>query len=406
MTDLHARFKSFDLVRAPDLWDEIQERATVANAPAGVRRFTTSNHFAPVALVGGVVVLILIGVGLLVRPLNVGPELPVPSASPGASNSEPSSSSVGGAIAYVAESGPSTLHLVVPGEEPTQLAPGRVAASEAACPAFSPDGNTLAFGVSGGSIMVVPISDDGEAGSGTRLSTLAGERTHCAAWSPDSSAVAFLDDSALWIAPLTGDAQRIGGWDIHLGGSFEIDYPADRAVQWSPDGAVIAVARPSGTWLIPSDGGTPRRLDDTPTYSVSWSPDGRRLVAGAGGTTAVVLRIADGSMLAEIPMGFRPPAWSPVDDRIALSDADARVIVVDPDGTDSVVIDDYGYNVTWSPDGAQLLYVQDAGSTAWRLLSADADGSGTPTVIVDAVAISTARSFPAAEQITWQPVQP
>lgn len=404
MTDLQERFRSLDRVPAPDLWAEVRDRAATAPASRGWGRPSTS-LFAPVALIGTVVILILIGVGLFVRPPSVGPQPPGPGASASAVN--PPSSGVRGAIAYVAESGMSSLHLLLPGDEPMQLAPGSAAGNEVACPTFSPDANNLAFGMPGGSIIVVPIDDQGRTGDAIRLNSLAGERPHCAAWSPDSSAVAFLDGTALFIVPVEGEPQRIDEWDIEVvgGNSFAGDYPPDRAVQWSPDGSVIAVARPSGTWLIPVDGSTPRRLHETPSFSVSWSPAGTRLVVGAGGPQAVVIRIADGATLAEMPMGFSPPVWSPVDDRVAFSDANAALVLVRPDGTGRVVIDDYGYNPTWSADGRQLLYIQDAASAAWRLLMTDAAGSAEPAILIDSVSISSARSFPAAEQISWQPVE-
>jgi hypothetical protein len=100
MNDLHARFKSFDEMRAPDLWLEIQERAAVVNAPAGIRGFPTTNRFASMALLA-VVVLILIGLGLLLRPPHVGPELPAPSASPTAISSELISQSPGPATDFL-----------------------------------------------------------------------------------------------------------------------------------------------------------------------------------------------------------------------------------------------------------------------------------------------------------------
>ena len=365
------------------------------------------NRFAPVALIGLVVILILVAVGLFVRPPNIGPPPPVPTASEGAVMPEPSSPGGIGAIAYVAESGLSSLHLVIPDQVPRQLAPSSTIGNDVACPSFSPDGTMLAFGMPGGTILVMPIDDRGQTGDAARLDTPASESPHCAAWAPDSSAIAFLDDSALVIVPLAGEPQRIEAWDIATSGgdSFLIDYPPDRAVQWSPDGSVIAVARPSGTWLIPTDGGAPRRLHETPAFSVSWSPDGTQLVVGAGRRGGIVIQAADGMTLAELG-GYGPPMWSPVEDRIAYSDGNAGLVVVRPDGTDPIVVDDYGYHPTWSSDGRQLIYIQDAASAAWRLMRADAAGSGEPMTIVDSVAISSARSFPPAQQITWQRVEP
>jgi Tol biopolymer transport system component len=370
-------------------------------------RFPSMNRFAPVALMAAVVILILVGVGLFVRSPNVGPQPPAPTASEGAISPKPSSSDRNGAVAYVTESGLSPLYLLLPNEEPRQLAPSETVGSDVVCPRFSPDGTKLAFGMPGGTIVVLSVDDQGHTGDATRLDGQAGETPHCAAWAPDSSAVAFLDESVLVILPLAGEPRRIGAWDVAVGGgsTFAIDYPADRAVQWSPDGSTIAVARPSGTWLIPIDGAAPRRLHETPASSVSWSPDATRLVVGAAGPKALVIRAADGTTLAELPTGFGAPVWSPVEDRIAFSDAHAGLVVARADGTDRLVIDLYGYHPTWSPDGRQLIYIQDVASAAWRLMMADAAGSGVPTTIVDSVAISSAWSFPPAEQFSWQPVE-
>jgi dipeptidyl aminopeptidase/acylaminoacyl peptidase len=407
MTDLHDRFRSLDRVPAPDLWGEVQDRAAAASASRDWG-FRSPSRFAPVALIGAVVILILVAVGVFVRPPNIGPQPPAPTASAGVVSPEPSSSGGIGAIAYVTESGLSSLHLVIPDREPLQLAPSSTVGNDVACPSFSPDGTMLAFGMPGGSILVMPVDERGQTGGASRLETRASETPHCAAWAPDSSAIAFLDDSALVLVPLAGEPRRIDNWDVATTGAnaFLIDYPHDRAVQWSPDGSVIAVARPSGTWLIPTDEGAPRRLHETPTYSVSWSPDGTRLVVGASGPQAVVIQAADGLTLAELPTGYGPPVWSPVENRIAFSDADAALVVVRPDGTDAVVVDDYGYHPTWSSDGRQLIYIQEAASAAWRLMMADANGSGESMTVVNSVAISSARSFPLAEQITWQPVEP
>jgi Tol biopolymer transport system component len=310
-----------------------------------------------------------------------------------------------GAVAYATGRGLSALYVVRPGGEPRKIAPTDIIGNDVVCPAFSPDGTMLAVGMPGGSIVVLSADEQGEIGDGRRLDGgRVSETPHCAAWAPDSSAVAFLDDSALVIVPLRGEPQRIAGWDVPGAGNdaFLGDYPPDRAIQWSPDGSAIAVARPSGTWLIPIDGAPPRRLNETPVYSVSWSPDATRLVVAAAGPRALVIRAADGTPLAEFATGFSPPAWSPVDDLIAITDD--GLVLVSPTGGDRVVIDDYGYDVTWSPDGRHVMYVQDVASAAWQLVIANAAGTGSPTTIVERVPIPDARSFPPAQQFSWQPV--
>lgn len=321
-------------------------------------------------------------------------------------------SSVGnGVIAYGTQSGLGPVYLVPPGDEPRQIIPGEGAGNDVVCPTFSPDGTMLAFGMPGGSIVVLSIDAAGEVvdGGPGRLPTSANESPHCPAWSPDGSAVAFLDGPSLEIDPLVGQPRRIDNWEKAAGADaagFAIDYPPDRAVQWSPDGTTIAVARPSGTWLVPVDLAAPRRLHDSPANTVSWSPDGTRLVVWTLDGTFVI-RARDGIVEATLPPG-RQPVWSPTDDRIAYVDDGARVTVIGRGGADPSVVSEYGYSITWSPDGNRILYVRDVGPATYALMSQAIDGDGNPegdaVTVVPKVEIATTRSFPYAQSFSWQPV--
>jgi WD40 repeat protein len=333
----------------------------------------------------------------------------------------PPSSVSHGVIAYATQSGPSPVFVVRPGEVPRQIIPSESGVGNSVvCPTFSPDGTMLAVGMPGGSIVVLSLDASGEVSQSRRLPSRASETEQCPAWAPDGSAVAFLDrawplsESALGgatleIDPLVGEPRRIAGWEPDGGSdaaSFATDYPPDRAVQWSPDGSTIAVARPSGTWLVPVDGSAPRRLDRSPANTVSWSPDSTRLVVWTLRGT-LVIGAGDGAVEATLPPG-RQPVWSPRGDRIAYSDTNARVMVVGPDGADPRVVSDYGYDVTWSPDGSQILYIHDVSALGYALMSqaVDADGSpvGEAVTLVPEVGIATARSFPPAQAFSWQPV--
>ena len=310
-----------------------------------------------------------------------------------------------GLIAYDALTSTSSVLIVRPGDVPRQItgdAPGAFALS-GVCPAFSPDGTMLAFGSEGSTITVVSIDGTGEATVVRRLPDPDGSQ-HCPAWAPDSAAVGFLAGNALVILPLEGAPVHVTDWpgEPTVGYSgYTISYPGEHSVRWSPDGSMIAVARPSGTWLVPADGGTPRRLDPTPARSVSWSPDGRRLVVNSG-TVTTVIDAAGGAAPTSLPLSGIP-VWSPLGDRIAGSGDGASVVTVRPDGSDPRIIDDYGYAISWSPDGDQLLYVQDGGD-GYVVLTAAADGTEQPAVVVPSVRIRCCRSYPSTDSLSWQPV--
>jgi WD40 repeat protein len=329
----------------------------------------------------------------------------------------PPSSVRNGAIAYATESGLSPVYLVRPGDEPRQIAPSESGVgNNVICPTFSPDGNKLAVGMPGGSIGVYSIDERGDVGDGRRLPSRASETPHCPAWAPDGSAVAFFDGAAVEIDPLAGESQRFEGWEPAGGtdaAAFAIDYPPDRAVQWSPDGSTIAVARPSGTWLVPVAGAAPRRLHESPARTGSWSPDSTRLgVWTRRGTLVISAR--DGLVEATLPTG-REPVWSPRGDRLADVDDGGGVIVIDPEGNDRHLVADYGYDITWSPDGKQILYIHDGceGSVCpyahgYAMVSQPINTDGTPdgdaVIVVPMVEIASERSYPPAQSFSWQPV--
>ena len=310
-----------------------------------------------------------------------------------------------GSIAFAASTTSSNVFIALSSRLVRQITgdvPGSVALT-GNCPAFSPDGTMLAFGSVGSSIVVATVDETGEITAVRRLADPDGSQ-HCPTWAPDSAALAFLAGSALVILPLDGAARRLDDWPQGLE-SYDVGlvsgYPTDHAARWSPDGSTIAVARPSGTWLVPVDGGQPRRLGPSPARSVSWSPDGRHVVVGTE-DEAIVLDVGGGEARASVPISGIP-VWSPTDDRIAGDGNQSSVVTMRPDGSDLRVIDDYGYAVSWSPDGQRVLYVQDGGE-GYVVLTAAADGSEAPAVVVPNVRLRGFRNYPSTDSLSWQPV--
>ena len=165
----------------------------------------------------------------------------------------------------------------VSGSNPVNLT--KDSAADDDMPAFSPDGERIAFRSSreGGGIFVM-----GRTGEAVRRVTRSGFNP---SWSPDGAEIAFTSgrmdinpqnsegESELWAVGATGgEPRRI----------FEGD-----AIQpsWSPHRRRIAFARRGGAgrktdiWTIPSGGGEPIALmNDAPLdWNPIWAPDGKHL---------------------------------------------------------------------------------------------------------------------------------
>jgi len=199
-----------------------------------------------------------------------------------------------------------------------------------AFPAFSPDGDQVAFTWQGEKLdnydIYIKMLDSPEV---RRLTTDPAPELR-PSWSPDGHRIAFLRGGPMgfriyMVSPLGGLARKVS------------DFPAGRSASpaWSPDGRWLAVARaPSpgepgldGIYLLPVEGGEPRRLelwrDAGSVARPTFSPDGRRLayvsltgVGAARGSVQVVDLGADfvpkGPPLRLTPENVFPvgqPAW-------------------------------------------------------------------------------------------------
>jgi len=135
------------------------------------------------------------------------------------------------------------------------------------------------------------------------------------AWSPDGDWIAFSSDEGLSIIRPDGRDRRT------LTTKWNHSSPS-----WSPDGKQIAFSDYFDVYVIPVDGGQPRRLTDNrgPDFHPAWSSDGTEIAylsnhvcAGRNGCTAhepVHIRImnADGSEShALTENGWGGPSWGP-----------------------------------------------------------------------------------------------
>ena len=180
-------------------------------------------------------------------------------------------------------------------------------------PAFSPDGQRLAFvrhnranakGLDATEIWIVPAAG----GAPVPLTTLPVAQWE-PSWSPDGKWIAFI-----YQGPPSGLMRiRVGSGDPP-----EMIWPIDVPMaafsgDWSPRGDWIAVAAKEGVMLVSPDGKTKRLLRKPFFSGMAWSPDGATLyglqegrdehivaVEVATGHERVVARIPSGMLLREL----------------------------------------------------------------------------------------------------------
>jgi Tol biopolymer transport system component len=158
-------------------------------------------------------------------------------------------------------------------------------------PAFSPDGEQIAFSWSGeksdNTDVYVTLVGATEA---RRLTTDPAE-DYAPSWSPDGRRIAFLRKVGQTarihvISPLGGSDPKVG--DFPVAAKLDPEFTASQ-INWSPDSRLVAAGRdhrsapdaPACIYLIPVHGGEPRAITRPrrPTYDFSpaFSPDGHRL---------------------------------------------------------------------------------------------------------------------------------
>jgi len=249
-------------------------------------------------------------------------------------------------------------------------------------PAFSPDGNSVAFyrqrtAAGGAGIYMSGV------GSGPVVELTDNQEDCCPVWSPDGQWIAFSRlrdrEHAIYIVPSDGSKEE----KLHAGkpvarpaAAFKLSssasperrldtgdvVPRRGEIDWSPDGKFIVFSGPSGLYLASVEKAAAHRITEQPPQAEDWgprfSPDGRTIlfvrdheaglsneigsVSVAGGTSTHIFtepgRIAS------------PPQWS----------YDRRSVIFSSNRT--------GHPALWRvaldrPDSA--VEISEAGSPAW-----------------------------------------
>jgi hypothetical protein len=227
------------------------------------------------------------------------------------------------------------------------------------CPAFSPDGRSLAYGRVEGhgteyenaALVVADVSEDGTVADRLTIEVGDGLPPPCPVWSPDASQVAFGEARTSPINPRTS---AVGSevWIVTLADQDITVLPDLLAtdLEWSPDGEYLAIAsggdEPPVSGFTVTDGmvdsrihlyapssGALRSLDDTlGADSLTWSPHGGLIAyTGIDRTPAAVAGDTLGILVIDV-------------------ETEEQWAVAPPYGAI------HGIGPVWSPDGETIVY--------------------------------------------------
>lgn len=245
-------------------------------------------------------------------------------------------------------------------------------------PMWSPDGESISY-VTDGSLWAMPAS------GGARQLVL--EHVEAAAIHPDGKTLAFARDGKLWLAVLQGGPAK-EFWPGPLAPTVP-----DTSMRFSPDGSWLAFD--NGTvWVFAYPSGKPRKLytgTENGSYGgvvgVSWFPDGRSLLVARNSATDSLIRLAvtDGSRQTIYSTGpsLADPSVSPDGRKIVYSAGHYEWNVVEiglADGAAHTLIENGETNVSpdWAPSGTHFLF-----STQGAIMDQEASGGEFSRRLID-----------------------
>ena len=235
-------------------------------------------------------------------------------------------------------------------------------------PAWSPDGNHLAFG-NEGDVWVMAHDGTGL----TQLTSIGASRIGEPVWSPDGSRIAVVIDSVLHVVDATGSGSIAIPSD-HGGWFSDFSPPS-----WSKNGTEIAAvieergAGPHDVFVVAVDGSSQTNItNDGKSEHPAWAPNGTEIAFHTyeGGSSIQAAR-PDGSkrrVIADLPTADFWPQWSPNGSSLLFTSYDgwAFFVTVHVTKKHSKNIIDLAKGTqicdgVWSPDGSEILLIDQAG---------------------------------------------
>ena len=273
-------------------------------------------------------------------------------------------------------------------------------------PAFSPDGQLLAFtsGVGRGPTWDVYLQD----GSGRDAWNLTQSASsgNSPSWAPDGRRIAYVVDGAGFrsiytVATGTGDVVQVSS-----------DSTKDYGPAWSPNSSRIAYVSAwegvSEIRVVDADDGQVSQVTQGEEREASrypakdclpaWAPDGERLayVVGQGGRQEICVVDMEGGAITQLTYdgGYkRSLSWSPDGAWIVYNRHESsgsvlsQLMVIGADSAGGATLTDGAYDTepAWSPDGHQIVFVSNRDGAAFQdvdIFAMDADG-GNVTRLTD-----------------------
>ena len=226
------------------------------------------------------------------------------------------------------------------------------------------------------------------------------------AWSPDGQRIAFAKSSGRWydIYVMDADGSNVVRRTFYNGEAWS---PGFQAPAWSPDGRKLVVTTSGeydsdiytgGIYIVSAaDDGKEPVLIRNRAAAPAWSPDGSKIAfvgLGSDGFSELDVMNADGSdarlvVPVEGATAIHHPTWSPDSRRIAFAKRDlfkgtSNLYSVSLDGSALTRLTGGSFtrDPAWSPDGAWIAFTMPTVDASISIAFVPADSGGQPFILV------------------------